>query len=104
LIEIEETVQALIPITFLPGDYIKTLSTANCLKALQACLLVFILSSSEIALWQMQLQAALAEIDSFDTSIISRTGFGKTIVITIPHILDLAMGCVSVVISPFKHL
>jgi superfamily II DNA helicase RecQ len=51
---------------------------------------------------ELQLRAALAEIAGFDTSVMSGTGTGKTLIMGIPHILD--PGCVSFVISPLKRL
>jgi superfamily II DNA/RNA helicase len=101
--QLQTIVKQLIPLVLMPSaEFLNALSPNERAIALRACLIVFILSESTMVPRQLQLQASLAELAGFDSTIISGTGSGKTLAIAIPHIIQPQR--VSFVISPLKRL
>jgi len=101
--QLQIPVSELIPGDLMPSaEFIQTISPTARANVFRACLIVFILSENTIVPRQLQLQAALAELAGFDSTIISGTGSGKTLAIAISHILQPDR--VSFVISLPKRL
>jgi hypothetical protein len=87
--QLQTIVRQLIPLVLMPSaEFLNALSSNERAIALRACLIVFILSESTMVPRQLQLQAGLAELAGFDSTIISGTGSGKTLAIAIPHIIQ----------------
>ena len=84
------------------AEFINALSPNERTDVFKACLIIYVLSDCTMVPRQLQLQAALAELAGFDSTLISGTGSGKTLAIAIPHILHPDR--VSFVISPLKRL
>ena len=76
------------------ADFLHALFPNERTMALKACLIVFFLSESTMVPKQLQLQAALAELAGFDSTLMSGTGSGKTLAIAIPH---MCMGASDVI-------
>jgi len=83
-------------------QFLDTLASNEQSNALKASLIIYVLSGNIMVPRELQLQAALAEIAGFDTSVMSGTGTGKTLIMAIPHILYPRR--VSFVISLLKRL
>ena len=79
-------IKEVIPLELMPSaDFLHALSPNERTITLKACLIVFFLIESTMVPRQLQLQAALAELAGFDSTLMSGTGSGKTLVIAIPH-------------------
>ncbi|KAF8836266.1 hypothetical protein BDN67DRAFT_911520 [Paxillus ammoniavirescens] len=72
------------------------------ISALQACVIVYILSQTTIVPRDFQLQACLAILNGRNSVITAGTGSGKTLCILIPLLLHLKT--ISITISPLKRL
>ncbi|KAJ7448715.1 P-loop containing nucleoside triphosphate hydrolase protein [Mycena latifolia] len=83
-------------------NFLLSLSPAECGKALRACLLVYSLTRGKIVPHQGQLEASLASMSGRHSSVIARTGYGKTLCIAIPLLLQ--PNTITLTISPLKRL
>ncbi|KAJ7254797.1 hypothetical protein C8J57DRAFT_1075908 [Mycena rebaudengoi] len=70
--------------------------------ALRACLLVFTVTCGNIIPDDLQLQAGLAAATGKESFVIAHTGWGKTLCIAIPILLDPCK--ITITISPLKRL
>jgi len=86
----------------LPVEYLETLSHQDKVNALQACLIVYQLTSHTIVPRVFQLRASIAMLSGNDTVITAGTGCGKTLCQLIP--LLLRPDTISITISPLKRL
>jgi hypothetical protein len=68
--------------------FLQSLSKKDCAIVLRACLLVYSLTRGKIVPHQGQLEASLASLSGRDSSVIARTGYGKTLCIAIPLLLE----------------
>jgi hypothetical protein len=103
LATLEAITNEIIPVNLAPPmQFLDTLASNERSDALKASLIIYVLSGNIMVPRELQLRAALAEIAGFDTSVMSGTGTGKTLIMAIPHILY--PGRVSFVISPLKRL
>ncbi|KAJ7443986.1 hypothetical protein FB451DRAFT_1434779 [Mycena latifolia] len=72
------------------------------ITALRACLLIFTVTRGRLVPHDLQLQAGIAAANGKECFVIARTGWGKTLCITIPILLSPDR--VSITISPLKRL
>ena len=70
---------------------------------LRACLAVWATSGKRIVPNNFQLTAAISLISGQDTLVDAGTGYGKTLCMIIPCLLD-SPGSISIIISPLKRL
>ena len=70
---------------------------------LRACLAVWATSGKRIVPNNFQLTAAISLISGQDTLVDAGTGYGKTLCMIIPCLLD-SPGLISIIISPLKRL
>ena len=70
---------------------------------LRACLAVWATSGKSIVPNNFQLTAAISLISGQDTLVDAGTGYGKTLCMIIPCLLD-SPGLISIIISPLKRL
>ena len=93
--QLQVIIEEVIPLKLMPSaDFLHALFPNERTMALKACLIVFFLSESTMVPKQLQLQAALAELAGFDSTLTSGTGSGKTLAIAIPH---MCMGASNVI-------
>jgi ATP-dependent helicase YprA (DUF1998 family) len=103
LATLEPVINDIIPVNLAPSvRFLDSLVPDERSKALKAALIIYVLSGNTMVPREFQLQASLAEMAGFDTSVMSGTGTGKTLIMAISHILD--PGRVSFIISPLKRL
>ena len=101
--QLQVMIEEVIPVELMPSvDFLHALCPNERTMAIKACLIVFFLSESTMVPRQLQLQAALADLAGFDSTLMSGTGSGKTLAIAIPHIIHPEH--VSFVIFPLKRL
>jgi hypothetical protein len=87
LATLEAIANDIIPVNLVPSvHFLDSLASYERSDALKASLNV--LSGNIMVPRELQLWAALAEITGFDTSIMSDTGIGRTVIMAIPHNLD----------------
>jgi hypothetical protein len=86
----------------LPYDYLATPAEEDRTYALQACLIVFIVTRFTIVPRVFQLQASLAILNGRDNIITAGTGSGKTLCLLVPILLR--PDSISITISPLKRL
>jgi hypothetical protein len=100
---LESIISNSIPADLTPSvQFLNSLAPGARSNVLKASLIIYVLSGCTMVPRELQLRAALAEIAGFDTSVMSGTGTGKTLIMAIPHILD--PGRISFIISPLKRL
>ena len=101
--DVRAAVSAVIPQHLMPpADFIQLLTPGNQAEVYKACLIVFLISGSQIVPRKLQLLAALATLAGNDSEVISGTGTGKTLAMAIPHLLHPER--VSLIVSPLKRL
>ena len=100
--QLQVMIEEVIPVELMPSVDLHALCPNERTMAIKACLIVFFLSESTMVPRQLQLQAALADLAGFDSTLMSGTGSGKTLAIAIPHIIHPEH--VSFVIFPLKRL
>ena len=86
----------------LPRSYQATLSDNEKIDALQACLIIWILTQGTIVPRVFQIQASLAMLQRHDSVITTGTGSGKTLCLLIPMLLRPES--ITLTISPLKRL
>ncbi|KAF8158781.1 P-loop containing nucleoside triphosphate hydrolase protein [Mycena galopus ATCC 62051] len=92
----------IVPDRLPPRSFLLTLSPDDCVKVFRACLLVYSQTRGKIVPLQGQLEASLASMSGRDSFVIARTGYGKTLCIAIPLLLE--PNSVTLTISPLKRL
>ncbi|KAJ7495742.1 P-loop containing nucleoside triphosphate hydrolase protein [Mycena galericulata] len=82
-------------------SFLLSLSPKDCTNALRACLIVYSLSRGKMVPHQGQLESSLASMSGRDSWVIARTGYGKTLCIAIPLLLQPKT--ITMTISPLKR-
>ena len=87
----------------LPTSFWKSYGDEKLAIGLRACLAIWAASGKKIVPNEFQLTAAISLISGQDTLVDVGTGYGKTLCMIIPCLLDCP-GSISIVISPLKRL
>ena len=87
----------------LPTSFWKSYGDEKLAIGLHACLAIWVTSGKKIVPNKFQLTATISLMSGQDTLVDVGTGYGKTLCIIIPCLLD-SPGLISVVISPLKRL
>ncbi|KAJ7724305.1 P-loop containing nucleoside triphosphate hydrolase protein [Mycena maculata] len=82
--------------------FFTSLSQKECAIALRACLLIYSYTRGKMVPHRGQLESTVASDCGRDSSVIARTGLGKTLCITIP--LLLKPGTITLTVYPLKRL
>ena len=101
---LKDLYQASIPAHLaLPGSFWEAYTDEKLATGLRACLATWTASGKEIVPMEFQLQATIAMMSGQDALIDVGTGYGKTLCMIMPCLLDVP-GAISIVISPLKRL
>jgi ATP-dependent helicase YprA (DUF1998 family) len=87
----------------LPNSFWKSYGDEKLAIGLRACLAIWATSGKKIVPNEFQLTATISLMSGQDTLVDVGTGYGKTLCMIIPCLLD-SPGSISVVISPLKRL
>jgi hypothetical protein len=87
----------------LPTSFWKSYDDDKLAIGLRACLAIWVTSGKRIVPNEFQLTATISLISGQDTLVDVGTGYGKTLCMIIPCLLD-SPGLISIVISPLKRL
>ena len=87
----------------LPSSFWKCYGDEKLAIGLRACLAIWIASGKRIVPNEFQLTATISLMSGQDTLVDVGTGYGKTLCMIIPCLLD-SPGSISIIISPLKRL
>jgi ATP-dependent helicase YprA (DUF1998 family) len=87
----------------LPTSFWKSYGDEKLAIGLRACLAIWATSGKKIVPNEFQLTATISLMSGQDTLVDVGTGYGKTLCMIIPCLLD-SPGIISIVISPLKRL
>ena len=85
----------------LPSSFWKCYGDEKLAIGLRACLAIWIASGKRIVPNEFQLTATISLMSGQDTLVDVGTGYGKTLCMIIPCLLD-SPGSISIIISPLK--
>ncbi|KAK6996228.1 hypothetical protein R3P38DRAFT_2565911 [Favolaschia claudopus] len=92
----------IVPSKFPSRSFLLSFSQTECAIMLRACLVIYSLTRGAMVPREGQLEASMAAITGRDSMVIARTGYGKTLCIAIPLLLQ--PDTMTITISPLKRL